>query len=180
MLLRSFPVVCTLYSWSVVCVIFAGRNRLHVMKSLTVIAVKINNFSLNKFPFLIRSAVTLNFSLYFKGIPGLNVKDLTFDATMRLYNKLDVKLYLVVNCLYESCLAVGFDDYGSECDAIRITAFLDSGQDNLTPLGRLEKYAFSENVFNRWDVFNYEACYVRWISVFWAFFFLVMPYWMFI
>uniref|UniRef100_A0A673JLH8 Serine/threonine-protein phosphatase 4 regulatory subunit 1-like n=1 Tax=Sinocyclocheilus rhinocerous TaxID=307959 RepID=A0A673JLH8_9TELE len=27
--------------------------------------------------------------------------------------------------------------------------FLDAGQDNLTPLGRLEKYAFSENVFNR-------------------------------
>ncbi|XP_056126465.1 serine/threonine-protein phosphatase 4 regulatory subunit 1 [Rhinichthys klamathensis goyatoka] len=43
----------------------------------------------------------------------------------------------------------GFDDYGSECDGIRITAFLDSGQDNLTPLGRLEKYAFSENIFNR-------------------------------
>ncbi|XP_077428858.1 serine/threonine-protein phosphatase 4 regulatory subunit 1 [Vanacampus margaritifer] len=43
----------------------------------------------------------------------------------------------------------GFDDYGSECDSIRITAFLDAGQDNLTPLGRLEKYAFSENVFNR-------------------------------
>uniref|UniRef100_A0A8B9LJH4 Uncharacterized protein n=1 Tax=Astyanax mexicanus TaxID=7994 RepID=A0A8B9LJH4_ASTMX len=46
-------------------------------------------------------------------------------------------------------VAVGFDDYGSECDGIRITAFLDAGQDNLTPLGRLEKYAFSENVFNR-------------------------------
>ncbi|XP_026163918.1 serine/threonine-protein phosphatase 4 regulatory subunit 1 isoform X2 [Mastacembelus armatus] len=43
----------------------------------------------------------------------------------------------------------GFDDYGTECDGIRITAFLDAGQDNLTPLGRLEKYAFSENVFNR-------------------------------
>ncbi|RXN27415.1 serine threonine- phosphatase 4 regulatory subunit 1-like protein [Labeo rohita] len=43
----------------------------------------------------------------------------------------------------------GFDDYGSECDGIRITRFLDAGQDNLTPLGRLEKYAFSENVFNR-------------------------------
>ncbi|KAL6112567.1 ppp4r1 [Pungitius sinensis] len=43
----------------------------------------------------------------------------------------------------------GFDDYSSECDGIRITAFLDAGQDNLTPLGRLEKYAFSENVFNR-------------------------------
>uniref|UniRef100_A0AAY4A824 WW-binding domain-containing protein n=1 Tax=Denticeps clupeoides TaxID=299321 RepID=A0AAY4A824_9TELE len=43
----------------------------------------------------------------------------------------------------------GFDDYGSDCDGIRITAFLDAGQDDLTPLGRLEKYAFSENVFNR-------------------------------
>uniref|UniRef100_A0A3Q3ATG8 Uncharacterized protein n=1 Tax=Kryptolebias marmoratus TaxID=37003 RepID=A0A3Q3ATG8_KRYMA len=43
----------------------------------------------------------------------------------------------------------GFDDYSSECDGIRITAFLDAGQDNLTPLGRLEKYAFSENTFNR-------------------------------
>lgn len=43
----------------------------------------------------------------------------------------------------------GFDDYGSECEGIRITAFLDAGQDNLTPLGRLEKYAFSENAFNR-------------------------------
>ncbi|XP_029005771.1 serine/threonine-protein phosphatase 4 regulatory subunit 1 [Betta splendens] len=43
----------------------------------------------------------------------------------------------------------GFDDYASECDGIRITAFLDAGQDNLTPLAKLEKYAFSENVFNR-------------------------------
>ncbi|XP_056462590.1 serine/threonine-protein phosphatase 4 regulatory subunit 1 isoform X2 [Gadus chalcogrammus] len=44
---------------------------------------------------------------------------------------------------------VGFENYGSECEGIRITAFLDAGQDNLTPLGRLEKYAFSENLFNR-------------------------------
>uniref|UniRef100_A0AAZ3NZ37 WW-binding domain-containing protein n=1 Tax=Oncorhynchus tshawytscha TaxID=74940 RepID=A0AAZ3NZ37_ONCTS len=51
--------------------------------------------------------------------------------------------------LYHKGMIVGFDDYGSECDGIRITAFLDAGQDNLTPLGRLEKYAFSENVFNR-------------------------------
>uniref|UniRef100_A0A8C5CF55 WW-binding domain-containing protein n=1 Tax=Gadus morhua TaxID=8049 RepID=A0A8C5CF55_GADMO len=43
----------------------------------------------------------------------------------------------------------GFENYGSECEGIRITAFLDAGQDNLTPLGRLEKYAFSENLFNR-------------------------------
>ncbi|XP_018093741.1 serine/threonine-protein phosphatase 4 regulatory subunit 1 isoform X2 [Xenopus laevis] len=33
---------------------------------------------------------------------------------------------------------------------MRISAFLDiPGQDNLTPLGRLEKYAFSDNIFNR-------------------------------
>ncbi|XP_048819472.1 serine/threonine-protein phosphatase 4 regulatory subunit 1-like isoform X3 [Lagopus muta] len=47
-------------------------------------------------------------------------------------------------------MAVGFEDYGPDCDSMRITAFLDiPGQDNLTPLARLEKYAFSENVFNR-------------------------------
>uniref|UniRef100_A0AAQ6AHY7 WW-binding domain-containing protein n=1 Tax=Amphiprion ocellaris TaxID=80972 RepID=A0AAQ6AHY7_AMPOC len=68
---------------------------------------------------------------------------------------------LLTNCLVFAGLSLyfedshddlddfGFDDYGSECDGIRITAFLDAGQDNLTPLGRLEKYAFSENVFNR-------------------------------
>nr|XP_021409269.1 serine/threonine-protein phosphatase 4 regulatory subunit 1 isoform X2 [Lonchura striata domestica] len=42
------------------------------------------------------------------------------------------------------------DYYGPDCDSMRITAFLDiPGQDNLTPLARLEKYAFSDNVFNR-------------------------------
>ncbi|XP_074868184.1 serine/threonine-protein phosphatase 4 regulatory subunit 1-like isoform X2 [Carettochelys insculpta] len=47
-------------------------------------------------------------------------------------------------------MAVGFEDYGPDCDSMRITAFLDiPGQDNLTPLARLEKYAFSENIFNR-------------------------------
>lgn len=51
--------------------------------------------------------------------------------------------------MFLSFPVVGFDDYGSECDGIRITAFLDAGQDNLTPLAKLEKYAFSENVFNR-------------------------------
>lgn len=45
---------------------------------------------------------------------------------------------------------VGFEDYGPDCDSMRITAFLDiPGQDNLTPLARLEKYAFSDNIFNR-------------------------------
>ncbi|KAM6319332.1 serine/threonine-protein phosphatase 4 regulatory subunit 1-like isoform 3-T3 [Podargus strigoides] len=44
----------------------------------------------------------------------------------------------------------GFEDYGPDCDSMRITAFLDiPGQDNLSPLARLEKYAFSDNIFNR-------------------------------
>uniref|UniRef100_A0A8C8S0Q0 Putative WW-binding domain-containing protein n=1 Tax=Pelusios castaneus TaxID=367368 RepID=A0A8C8S0Q0_9SAUR len=44
----------------------------------------------------------------------------------------------------------GFEDYGPDCDNMRITAFLDiPGQDNLTPLARLEKYALSDNIFNR-------------------------------
>ncbi|XP_011721044.2 serine/threonine-protein phosphatase 4 regulatory subunit 1-like isoform X2 [Macaca nemestrina] len=44
----------------------------------------------------------------------------------------------------------GFEDYGPDCDNMRLTAFLDiPGQDNLPPLTRLEKYAFSENTFNR-------------------------------
>uniref|UniRef100_A0A452T5D0 Putative serine/threonine-protein phosphatase 4 regulatory subunit 1-like n=1 Tax=Ursus maritimus TaxID=29073 RepID=A0A452T5D0_URSMA len=44
----------------------------------------------------------------------------------------------------------GFEDYGPDRDSMRVTAFLDiSGQENLPPLARLEKYAFSENIFNR-------------------------------
>lgn len=44
----------------------------------------------------------------------------------------------------------GFEDYGPDRDSMRLTAFLDvPGQGNLPPLARLEKYAFSENVFNR-------------------------------
>ncbi|XP_049726023.1 serine/threonine-protein phosphatase 4 regulatory subunit 1-like isoform X6 [Elephas maximus indicus] len=44
----------------------------------------------------------------------------------------------------------GFEDYGPDCDSMRVTAFLDvPGQDNLPPLTRLEKYAFSDNIFNR-------------------------------
>uniref|UniRef100_A0A4W3JCG9 Serine/threonine-protein phosphatase 4 regulatory subunit 1-like n=1 Tax=Callorhinchus milii TaxID=7868 RepID=A0A4W3JCG9_CALMI len=50
----------------------------------------------------------------------------------------------------DSSLFFGFDDYGSDCDGIRITAFLDlANQDEMTPLSRLEKYAASDNVFNR-------------------------------
>ncbi|KAG2461876.1 PP4R1 phosphatase, partial [Polypterus senegalus] len=59
------------------------------------------------------------------------------------------KVAIVMLIMFGSTYTFGFDDYGGECDGIRITAFLDAGQDNLTPLGRLEKYAFSENVFNR-------------------------------
>ena len=44
----------------------------------------------------------------------------------------------------------GFEDYGPDCDSMRVTAFLDiPGQDNLPPLTRLGKYAFGDNVFNR-------------------------------
>ncbi|XP_037356706.1 serine/threonine-protein phosphatase 4 regulatory subunit 1-like isoform X2 [Talpa occidentalis] len=44
----------------------------------------------------------------------------------------------------------GFEDYGPDCDSMRVTAFLDiPGQENLSPLSRLEKYAFSDNIFNR-------------------------------
>ncbi|XP_006839371.1 PREDICTED: serine/threonine-protein phosphatase 4 regulatory subunit 1-like [Chrysochloris asiatica] len=44
----------------------------------------------------------------------------------------------------------GFEDYGPDCGSMRVTAFLDiPGQDNLPPLMRLEKYAFSDNIFNR-------------------------------
>uniref|UniRef100_A0A8C5BU52 Putative WW-binding domain-containing protein n=1 Tax=Gadus morhua TaxID=8049 RepID=A0A8C5BU52_GADMO len=56
---------------------------------------------------------------------------------------------LTISPFSPSVHTVGFENYGSECEGIRITAFLDAGQDNLTPLGRLEKYAFSENLFNR-------------------------------
>ncbi|XP_055994113.1 serine/threonine-protein phosphatase 4 regulatory subunit 1 isoform X1 [Sorex fumeus] len=49
-----------------------------------------------------------------------------------------------------SCL-VGVDDYSSESDVIIIPSALDfvSQDEMLTPLGRLDKYAASENVFNR-------------------------------
>nr|XP_054111475.1 putative serine/threonine-protein phosphatase 4 regulatory subunit 1-like isoform X6 [Callithrix jacchus] len=44
----------------------------------------------------------------------------------------------------------GFEDYGPDCNNMKVTAFLDiPGQDNLPLLTRLEKYAFIENTFNR-------------------------------
>ncbi|XP_038938906.1 serine/threonine-protein phosphatase 4 regulatory subunit 1 isoform X2 [Rattus norvegicus] len=48
-------------------------------------------------------------------------------------------------------MAVGVDDYSSESDVIIIPSALDfvSQDEMLTPLGRLDKYAASENVFNR-------------------------------
>lgn len=49
-------------------------------------------------------------------------------------------------------LIVGVDDYSSESDVIIIPSALDfvSQDEMLTPLGRLDKYAASENVFNRY------------------------------
>ncbi|XP_006891496.1 PREDICTED: serine/threonine-protein phosphatase 4 regulatory subunit 1-like [Elephantulus edwardii] len=48
-------------------------------------------------------------------------------------------------------LIVGVDDYSSESDVIIIPSALDfvSQDEMLTPLGRLDKYAASENIFNR-------------------------------
>lgn len=49
-------------------------------------------------------------------------------------------------------LLVGVDDYSSESDVIIIPSALDfvSQDEMLTPLGRLDKYAASENIFNRY------------------------------
>lgn len=48
-------------------------------------------------------------------------------------------------------LLVGVDDCSSESDVIILPSALDfvSQDEMLTPLGRLDKYAASENVFNR-------------------------------
>ncbi|XP_030068542.1 serine/threonine-protein phosphatase 4 regulatory subunit 1 isoform X4 [Microcaecilia unicolor] len=60
----------------------------------------------------------------------------------------DIPLYFVD--LQDDLDDFGFEDYEPDCETMRITAFLDiPGQDNLTPLARLEKYAFSDNIFNR-------------------------------
>ncbi|XP_065485104.1 serine/threonine-protein phosphatase 4 regulatory subunit 1 isoform X5 [Caloenas nicobarica] len=50
-----------------------------------------------------------------------------------------------------SAQRVGVDDYSSESDVIIIPSALDfvSQDEMLTPLGRLDKYAASENIFNR-------------------------------
>lgn len=49
-------------------------------------------------------------------------------------------------------LIVGVDDYSSESDVIIIPSALDfvSQDEMLTPLGRLDKYVASENIFNRY------------------------------
>ncbi|XP_042836007.1 serine/threonine-protein phosphatase 4 regulatory subunit 1-like isoform X5 [Panthera tigris] len=60
----------------------------------------------------------------------------------------EIPLYFVD--LHDDLDDYGFEDYGPDRDSTRLTAFLDvPGQGNLPPLARLEKYAFSENVFNR-------------------------------
>ncbi|XP_076969188.1 serine/threonine-protein phosphatase 4 regulatory subunit 1-like isoform X5 [Tamandua tetradactyla] len=44
----------------------------------------------------------------------------------------------------------GLEDYSPDCNSMRVTTFLNiPGQDNLPPLTHLEKYAFSDNIFNR-------------------------------
>ncbi|XP_039720625.1 serine/threonine-protein phosphatase 4 regulatory subunit 1-like isoform X1 [Pteropus medius] len=60
----------------------------------------------------------------------------------------DIPLYFVD--LQDDLDDYGFEDCGPDCDSVRAAAFLDiPGQGHLPPLTRLEKYAFSDNVFNR-------------------------------
>ncbi|XP_025709035.1 serine/threonine-protein phosphatase 4 regulatory subunit 1-like isoform X1 [Callorhinus ursinus] len=60
----------------------------------------------------------------------------------------EIPLYFVD--LHDDLDDYGFEDYGPDRDSMRVTAFLDiPGQGNLPPLARLEKYAFSDNIFNR-------------------------------
>uniref|UniRef100_A0A8C8SNC8 Serine/threonine-protein phosphatase 4 regulatory subunit 1 n=1 Tax=Pelusios castaneus TaxID=367368 RepID=A0A8C8SNC8_9SAUR len=60
-------------------------------------------------------------------------------------------LTLLQEDLQEEIDAFGVDDYSSESDVIIIPSALDfiSQDEMLTPLGRLDKYAASENIFNR-------------------------------
>ncbi|CAM4587336.1 unnamed protein product [Lepidochelys kempii] len=60
-------------------------------------------------------------------------------------------LSLLQEDLPEEIDAFGVDDYSSESDVIIIPSALDfvSQDEMLTPLGRLDKYAASENIFNR-------------------------------
>ncbi|XP_008116389.1 serine/threonine-protein phosphatase 4 regulatory subunit 1 isoform X3 [Anolis carolinensis] len=60
-------------------------------------------------------------------------------------------LSLLQEDLQEEIDGFGVDDYSSESDAIIIPSALDfvSQDEMLTPLGRLDKYAASENIFNR-------------------------------
>lgn len=60
--------------------------------------------------------------------------------------------YLDFQVMFLMSLIVGVDDYSSESDVIIIPSALDfvSQDEMLTPLGRLDKYAASENIFNRY------------------------------
>ncbi|XP_044282252.1 serine/threonine-protein phosphatase 4 regulatory subunit 1 isoform X1 [Varanus komodoensis] len=60
-------------------------------------------------------------------------------------------LSLLQEDLQEEVDGFGVDDYSSESDVIIIPSALDfvSQDEMLTPLGRLDKYAASENIFNR-------------------------------
>uniref|UniRef100_A0A8D1XUC5 Uncharacterized protein n=1 Tax=Sus scrofa TaxID=9823 RepID=A0A8D1XUC5_PIG len=61
-------------------------------------------------------------------------------------------LSLLQEDLQEDADGSGVDDYSSESDVIIVPSALDfvSQDEMLTPLGRLDKYAASENVFNRY------------------------------
>ncbi|XP_030069264.1 serine/threonine-protein phosphatase 4 regulatory subunit 1 isoform X1 [Microcaecilia unicolor] len=63
----------------------------------------------------------------------------------------DAALLLLQDELPEEADVFGVDDYSSESDVIIIPSALDfvSQDEMLTPLGRLDKYASSENIFNR-------------------------------
>lgn len=58
----------------------------------------------------------------------------------------------VLLIIFPMFLIVGVDDYSSESDVIIIPSALDfiSQDEMLTPLGRLDKYVTSENIFNRY------------------------------
>lgn len=59
----------------------------------------------------------------------------------------------VLLIIFPMSLIVGVDDYSSESDVIIIPSALDfvSQDEMLTPLGRLDKYVTSENIFNRYS-----------------------------
>ncbi|XP_075384498.1 serine/threonine-protein phosphatase 4 regulatory subunit 1-like isoform X1 [Tenrec ecaudatus] len=81
--------------------------------------------------------------------PRPQVQSLARRPRLQAHPKMaEIPLYFVD--LQDDLDDYGFEDYGPDCDSMRVSAFLDiPGQDHLPPLRRLEKYAFSDNIFNR-------------------------------